>query len=134
MSPTQRTQKHLRDNGYEVANCERKIPATAAGWKGLLQTQDLFGFIDTMATNGDRLLAIQSTDGNHHATRVNKILELPVAKLLVYHMEIEVWSWSKKGKRGKRKLWQLRQERLLAKLLPKRSLLRYKLEQGTWPE
>ena len=131
MSPTQRTQAELRKQGYSVSICERKIPCTPAGYKGLLKTQDLFEFIDTMAVNDFHLLAVQSTDGGHHATRVNKIMSLEVAKSLAYHMDIEVWSWSKRGPRGKAKRWTLRRESLTLKLLPKKSMLRRYKEEGT---
>jgi hypothetical protein len=132
MSPTQRTQAELRKQGYTVANCERKVPCTPAGYKGLLKTQDLFEFIDTMAVNDFHLLAVQSTDGSHHSTRANKILETEVAKSLAYHMDIEVWSWAKRGPRGKAKRWTLRRESLTVRLLPKKSMMRRVKQEGTF--
>jgi hypothetical protein len=143
MTPTQRTQKWLRDNGYMVANAERKMPCTPKGYKGLLVTQDLFGFIDTLAVNHIHLLAVQSTDGSHHAHRLDKIMHSEEAKALAYYMDIQVWSWSKGLPEGKprnkatgllirRKVWKRRVDALTVKLLPKDSLLRRKLEEGTW--
>jgi hypothetical protein len=135
VSPTQRTQQLLRESGYTVANCERKLPATPAGYRGHLITQDLFGFIDTLAVkNTGRLIAVQSTsnNGGNHAAHVKKVLASKAARLLVYHMDIAVWSWAKRGPRGQPKVWTLRDEDLTARLLPKRSLLRRHLEQGTW--
>jgi hypothetical protein len=108
MSPTQRTQKYLRDHHYVVANCERKLPCTPAGYRGRLITQDLFGLFDTMALNEHRLLAVQSTSGSNHPHRVNKILGSDVPALWLRYADIEVWSWSKRGPRGKRKMWTLR--------------------------
>ena len=133
MSPLQRTQRELRDQGYFVAKTEH--------WNHYAKIrQDLFGFIDTLAVNGKRLLAVQTTTGAHCAEVVKKVLSLPVAAQLVYHMEIEVWSWSKQlsgeklksGKLDRRKVWTLRVEKLTARLLPEKSLLRRKLEEGTW--
>jgi hypothetical protein len=128
--PTQRTQKWLRDHGYLVASAERKMPASARGWRGPLVTQDLFGFIDTLAVNDAHLLAIQSTsgEGGHHAERKRKVLKAPAAPLLAFHMDIEVWSWALRlpGSRNKetgllirRKVWTLRREPLTAQLIAK---------------
>jgi len=114
--PTQRTQARLRERGYEVANCERKVPISGRGFKGRLVTQDLFGFIDTLAMHKEewkRLLAIQSTDDSHHATRRAKIKANPLVKLWLRQCALEIWSWGKKGGRGQRKLWTLRRERVV---------------------
>jgi len=112
MSPTQRTQQYLRTRGFHVANCEKKLPTTAAGWKGPLVTQDLYGFIDTLAVDQMLLLAVQSTSGSNHAAHVTKCREAPAFVALSSHLQIEVWSWAKRGPRGKRKLWTLRRESL----------------------
>jgi hypothetical protein len=114
MSPTQRTQAFLRSHGFEVANCERKVPCTPSGYKGRLVTQDLFGLIDTMAIHPKEwadLLAIQTTNAGNHGNHRRKILESPLAPILARHVRIELWSWRKGGPRGKRKLWMLRRER-----------------------
>jgi hypothetical protein len=111
-SPTSRTQKHLRDRGYHVANCERKLPATARGWRGPLLTQDLYGFIDTLAVDAFGVLAVQSTTDTHHNARKKKAIASPSFALLSRHFRIEIWSWAKRGARGKRKLWTLRRESL----------------------
>jgi hypothetical protein len=113
MSPTQRTHAYLRKNGMLLANCERKLPATPAGYHGPLITVDLFGIIDTIAINpaieGD-MLWIQSTSGNNHNARILKILGAEATPILLRHVRIEVWSWAKRGPRGKRKVWTLRRE------------------------
>lgn len=113
MSPTQRTQQHLRLSGFLVANCERKIPCTPAGYRGRLVTQDLFGIIDTLAIHPlahGSMLAIQSTAGAAHGARRTKILGSEVTAVWLRYAALEVWSWSKRGGRGKRKLWTLRRE------------------------
>jgi hypothetical protein len=57
-----------------------------------------------LAMNEAHMLATQSSDGSHHAEHVKKIMALPVARLLAYHMTIEIWSWSLKLT-GRRKFW-----------------------------
>ena len=108
-SPTARTQKHLRDRGYAVAMTEH--------WNHYARRkQDLFGFIDTLAlspTTWDALVAIQSTTGDHHAARRDKILASEITPLWLRHARLELWSWSLAGKRGARKLWTLRRERFV---------------------
>ena len=136
MSPMEHTLAWLRRHGWEVARTEH--------WNHYAKKrQDLFGFIDVLAVHSKHgLLAIQTTDGSHHAEHVGKILGIPVARELVYHMDIEIWSWSLrltrekrldgKLKRGKEQV--LRRDSLTARLLPKGSVLRRELEAGTWPD
>lgn len=115
MSPTERTQAYLRRRGYKVANCEKKAPITPAGFKGPLVTQDLFKMIDTLALPPAslgllRMVGIQTTVGASHASHRDKIRANPVAKVWLRYAQLEIWSWSKRGPRGKRKLWTLRRE------------------------
>jgi len=133
MSPVQLSLKWLRDHGYECQKVEH--------WNHYAKRrQDLFGFIDILAVSEHHLLGIQSTDGSHHAEHVGKIMANRIAHDLAYHMDIEIWSWSKKltGKRRKDKLldrrkeWTLRRDALTARLLPAKSLWRRTLEEGTW--
>lgn len=127
------TLAYLRRHGWDVARTEH--------WNHYARKrQDLFGFIDVLAVNDSNLLAIQTTDGSHHAEHVGKILAVPAARLLVYHMDIEIWSWSLRLTREKRldgklkrgKQMVLRRDSLTARLLPKGSVLRKELEEGTW--
>lgn len=133
MSPMEHTLAYLRRRGWEVARTEH--------WNHFAKRrQDLFGFIDVLAVNDSNLVAIQTTDGSHHAEHVAKILGIPVARQLVYHMDIEIWSWSLKltgqkrldGKLHRGKQMLLRRDSLTARLLPKGSLLRREIEDGTW--
>jgi hypothetical protein len=134
MSPMQLTLKRLRENGYEAEIAERWIPRTFI-------RHDLFGFIDVLAVSPVHLLAVQVTDHAHHAEHRKKILKLRVAHDLAYHMDVELWSWglqlsrSKRldGKLDRRKRMTLKRESLTARLLPKRSLMRQKIESGEWP-
>lgn len=103
------SQKHLRELGYIVAKTE--------WWNHYAKVrQDLFGLIDTLAAHPEQinsLLAVQSTDGAHLAAHRKKILGSQVAPVLMRHMLLEIWSWSKMGARGKRKLWTLHRERFV---------------------
>ena len=104
-SPTQRSLKKLRGEGYLVAIVERWNPYAKI-------RQDLFGFVDLLAIRGDVTLAVQTTSGDHVANRIEKIrgtqaagvwLESPNRKIVVH-------GWRKIGARGKRKLWECREE------------------------
>jgi hypothetical protein len=134
MSPMQRTLAWLREHGYEAARTEH--------WNHFAKRrQDLFGFIDVLAVSDHHLLAIQVSDDTHHAAHRKKILANKAARLLVYHMDIEIWSWGLRLTRerrkdkllDRRKEQTLRRDALTATLLPKKSLLRKKIESGEWP-
>lgn len=105
MSPTQRSLKHLRDNGYTAAIVER--------WNAYAKVrQDLFGFIDILAVKDeDMTLAIQTTTMDHMQERVQKVLAEPRAKVWCSSIfrKIIVHGWAKRGPRGKRKEWTLRE-------------------------
>jgi hypothetical protein len=125
MSNTERTKAYLKHHGWECEVTERWNPFAKV-------RQDLFKFIDVLAVHPKgKLLALQtcSGDGGDPAARVRKIKANKIAKLLAAHMEIEVWSWAR---RGPLKRFEVRKQSLTAKLLPKRSLLRKKIEEGEW--
>lgn len=110
-TPTSRSMEHLRKLGYAVDKVERRNPVTR-------KTNDLFGFIDLLAleTSGEiypSLLAIQATTTSNLSARIKKSLENPLLKswLSVQGAEFECWGWSKRGARGKRKLWYLKRVR-----------------------
>ena len=73
---------------------------------------DLFSFIDVLAIQGDSVFAIQATSDSNIAARVAKLSLLPS---VVHWLDTRtnrrlfVWGWGKKGARGKRKLWGLRE-------------------------
>jgi hypothetical protein len=70
MTPTQRSLKYLRDEGYLVAIVERWQPFARI-------RQDLFGFIDLLAIRRDETLAVQVTASGVSA-RVKKIEASPL--------------------------------------------------------
>ena len=100
MSPTARSLKRLRDDGYSAVVVER------FNWYTKTR-HDAFGF-DIIAIHKDiqGVLGVQTTTGDNAAKRITKLLGIP---------EVEIWlqagnravvhSWSKRGDRGSRKLW-----------------------------
>lgn len=106
-SPTQRSLAFLRDQGYTVAITER--------WNPFAKLRvDLFGFIDLLCFKGDEVLAVQTTSNDHVSHRIEKIKGIQAAALWLEspHRRIVVHGWAKKGARGKRKLWELREVEL----------------------
>ena len=70
MTPTQRSLKYLREQGYTVAITERWNPFARI-------RQDLFGFIDLLAIKPGETLAVQTTSSGV-STRLKKIAESPL--------------------------------------------------------
>ena len=130
-SPTQRTLAECRKRGWIAGVVERHIPFP----KPMGTKIDLFGVIDLVVIvpsvvgqhpasdhGGDgscaacsapsAILAIQATaSAAHHAHRRTKILAEPRAAAWVQAGgRLELWSWSKRGDRGKAKRWTLRIE------------------------
>lgn len=119
MSPTQRTLAECRKRGYPAQVVEQTIPRTFI-------KRDLFGCIDIIAierccpehADGEccapRVLAIQATGGSgSHAHRRTKVLAEPrIRHWLLAGGRFEIWSWNKRGARGKRKTWTLRIEEI----------------------
>ncbi len=105
-SPTQRARKDLKAMGAVSQIVEHWNPHA-------FKKQDLFGFIDIIALIGPNTIGIQVTTGDHHAERREKILAIPEARAwLVAGNMIEVWSYSKRGAKGKIKKWECRKEEI----------------------
>jgi len=104
-SPTARSLVQLRKDGYIAQVVER--------WNSFANIrQDLFGFIDIVAIHPEQkgVLAIQATSnsGGNVSAHHKKIIAEPRSRLwLKCGNRILLWGWSKKGARGKRKLWTL---------------------------
>jgi hypothetical protein len=91
--------KWLREHGIDAQIVEKIVPH---GYTKI----DLFGSIDIVALPGHQILGIQTTTGEHHAERETKAAtNVRLAKWIANGGGFEVWSWAKRGKRGKRKLW-----------------------------
>jgi hypothetical protein len=104
-SPTARSMAYLRERGVSVCKVEQRLPIP-----GKFVTRDAFNFGDLLAMEEDfGIMLVQVTSGAHVAERVDKIIGLPEAvKWLRAKGRIFVHGWSRKGKRGERKTWQLR--------------------------
>jgi hypothetical protein len=77
--------------------------------------QDLFNVIDIVAITPTGLLGIQACAGSSHAARRAKVLaEVKAAAWTAAGARLAVWSWSKRGGRGERKLWTLREDEIAA--------------------
>ncbi len=89
VSPTQRSLKMLRADGWTVAIVEH--------WNSFCHIrQDLFGFIDLLCLRGGETLAVQTTVGGEVARRIAKIADLPVvAEVRKAAWKIEVHGWRK---------------------------------------
>lgn len=108
--PAQRTLEYLRKHGMTAQVVERLIrPPTIPGrFTRPPFYQDLFGFIDIVALQPTfyGVLGVQTTTVANQASRLTKIADEPRAQLWLEHANrIWVVGWSKKGKRGERKLW-----------------------------
>ena len=88
-SPTQRSLKKLRRQGWRPAVVEKWIPATK-------RRSDLFGFVDIIAVRGNQTLAVQTTTKTNMASRRAKIIEsVNFPALLAAGWEIEIHGWYK---------------------------------------
>lgn len=102
-SPTQRSLAYWKEqDGTYVAKTEH--------WNSFARVrQDLFGFADMVVLQPKvrtGVLAVQTTSTNNMAAREKKISELPAARAWVEAgNKIIVEGWSKKGPRGKKKVW-----------------------------
>ena len=102
-SPAQRSLAYLREQGYTAQVVERFNPYAKV-------RVDLFGFLDLVCIKSGvtGVLGVQTTSTPHLSEREKKILAIPEAVIwLSGSNRILVHGWSKKGKAGKRKLWQL---------------------------
>lgn len=132
-SPTQRTLKHLRNQGclagvveyWQPSNASREVVSraeqfVAGGDKqplvsavGLLQKfgpgkrQDLFDFVDIVGI-GDRVRFIQCTTTSGLASRITKIQTECTEALhacLNANVSVEAWGWKRYAKPVNRKHW-----------------------------
>lgn len=91
MSPTARTLKKLRDEGWIAAVVERRNPSG-------FNTHDLFGFIDVLAIRDGETLAVQTTSGSNVSARVKKVAEAEhVAAVRKAGWAIHVHGWRKRA-------------------------------------
>jgi hypothetical protein len=102
-SPTARTLDFFRKQGATAEVVEKWINIPNHPGGGI--RRDLWG-ADILVRQGALLMAIQSTSGSNHAHRVTKSLgNEAILNWLHCRVAFYVYSWAKKGPRGKRKVW-----------------------------
>jgi len=110
-SPTQRSLKHLRDNGWH--------PEKVEWWNSFTHRRnDLFGFADLLAIKeGETPLLIQITTGSNLAARRTKVYENPLSPLVLksgFRILLHGWAKYKVKRGGKATAWRLREEEVFS--------------------
>jgi hypothetical protein len=104
----QRSKKLLEDQGFKVAIVEH--------WNQWAQKrQDLYGLADLVAVKGDRhgTTYVQAC-GEDCQAHIEKMMENTVLPdILQAGNPVFLWAWRKRGERGKRKTWELREVEFL---------------------
>ena len=108
-SPTQRTMKKLREDGYKPWIVEKFN--RFAGPHGV--RQDMFGVIDIVATRPGRILGVQSCGQafSAHDRDLMGVKRKDCYDWMEAGGELELWGWRKilrveaSGKKGKVKIW-----------------------------
>jgi len=97
--PTGRTKQYLEKQGAIFKVVERYNQYSK-------RFHDAFG-ADGIYIMGTKCVATQCTSDSNRSSRVAKSLDNPEVRawLRVPYHGFEVWTWGKKGARGKRKLW-----------------------------
>ena len=93
-SPTSRTLKLLRDEGWRAAVVEKWIP-------GVNIRKDLFEFIDILALKGGETLAVQACAASSMSARQHKIVDDCAEQLSDVReagWRVEVIGWRKNSK------------------------------------
>jgi len=112
-STTQRSLKLARDLGWHVEVVEKwiVIPGIPGGGK----RRDLYGAVDIMGIRQGYAgtFGIQSCAGQG-ALAKHKVTALESKPLVLYAStnRFEIWSWDKRGPRGKRKVYTVKRWRL----------------------
>ena len=108
-SPAARSLELLREMGYQAQVVEYFHGPSR-------KRRDLFNCIDIVAAHPELgILGVQATTGAHHSERFKKASRCPVRAWLAGGAHLQIWSWTKKGKQGQRKLWCVRVQQVLLK-------------------
>ena len=103
-SPTQRSLKHIREQGYHA-----EITEKFNVWSKT--RHDLFNMWDILFFGNKELgvTGVQTTSGSNASARIKKLQSNPLLDEWVQCGNTAiVHAWRKVGPRGKRKLWELR--------------------------
>lgn len=114
MTPSARSTKYLRDRGWIVCRVEQTLHMPGKPWGN---KKDAFGFGDLLAARPGpeiqqaMIALVQVTSTGNLMARWKKIAAEPLAqKWKEAGGNILLHGWSKRGPRGKRKVWTLREE------------------------
>lgn len=105
MSPSARSKRHLIALGYHVATVEQTIPRTFI-------KRDCYGWADLLVVHPVHGIAlVQVTSGSNLAARITKARTVagPLTAWLVAGGKLLAHGWAKRGARGARKVWTLRE-------------------------
>lgn len=111
VSPTQRSLRYLKAKGFICQVVEKYISFTH-------QRIDLFHCIDILCIKKDVIgvLGIQTTTASNKSKHLDKIKAIPEIKIfLEAGNKLILHTWSKKGARGKRKVWTLKEYEIFLK-------------------
>ena len=104
-SPTARSLEQLRKDGYLCAVVER--------WCAFSRRRiDLFGIIDVVFIGGESIGVggIQATTTGNLPSRIKKAMACPALRVwLQAGNRFSCWGWAKRGKKGERKVWTLKE-------------------------
>ncbi len=93
-TPTQRSLKHMRDQGYLCEVTER--------WNQWAKVrQDLFNFVDILCIKDGKTVAVQTTSYSNISARIKKIQGLdsyPIIKSAGWEIVVHGWKKDKSGK------------------------------------
>lgn len=119
VSPSARSLQELRRQGYIGQSVEKRIPYSFI-------TQDYIHCIDIIAFRENEVIGVQATTTTHITHRFNKALTVPeLVGWLKAGCKFQVWGWSKKGPRGKKKHWTLTQRNLYLSDFPATTLAEF---------
>ena len=104
MTPTQRSLKLLRDDGWTAEVVERWNPHARI-------RHDLFGVVDILAIRDGETLAVQTTSGSCVSARIKKIADSPhigAIRKAGWSFHVHGWRKVKVNRGGKATRWQPR--------------------------
>src|SRR5216683_2863225 len=105
--PLQRSKKLLEEDGWKVWRVEQWVPWPPPGHR-----LDMYNLMDLVAIKSDvnGVLGIQCCADSGISAHVKKALENPYLSVWKGAGNgFRIWGWGKKGERGKRKVWTLRE-------------------------
>ena len=98
LTPTQRSTRHLQEEGYHVELVEQTKRVGQPGAMKVWKT-DLFGFLDLLCIRRGEVLGVQVTSASNVPARVRKITDSPLLPLVrEAGVRIVVHGWHPDGR------------------------------------